>query len=103
MFEPTSRYVTCGINENLPDEIQMMLWLSIDSLRITDNDKLDYLQVFSFRRLGDTFEITHKQEEPDMVHTHHTKYKDEYENLLSEKVFVIDDGDHSTMLFAYEY
>ena len=103
MFEPENRYVTCGISDELPGEIQMMLWLAIDSVRVITDSKLDYLQVFSFRRLGDTFEITHKQEEPDMVHTHHTKYKDEYENLLSEKVFVIDDGDHSTMLFAYEY
>ena len=103
MFDPMTRYVTCGISEDLPDEIQMMLWLSIDALRITMDGKLDYLQVFSFKRVGDNLEITHKQEKPPMVHTHNTKYKEDYENLLNQKVFVIDDGDHSTMLFAHEY
>ena len=27
----------------------------------------------------------------------------EEKEILNEKIFVIDDGDHSTMLFAYEY
>ena len=29
--------------------------------------------------------------------------RQEYEEILNEKIFVIDDGDHSTMLFAKEY
>ena len=42
MFEPDSRYVTRGINDELPGEIQMMLWLAIDSVRVITDSKLDY-------------------------------------------------------------
>jgi len=70
---------------------------------LTDN-KLDYLQVFTFKKVSDTvLEIRYEQEQPEEVRIHYTGYKDEYRNFLDEKVFVIDDGDHSTMLFAYEY
>ena len=37
------------------------------------------------------------------VKTHYNNYKQEYEEILNKKIFVIDDGDHSTMLFAKEY
>ena len=43
------------------------------------------------------------QENPNFDITHYTNYKKEYEEILNEKIFVIDDGDHSTMLFAKEY
>ena len=104
MFEPESRYVTCEINDELPGEIQMMLWLAIDSVRVLTDNKLDYLQVFTFKKVSDTvLEIRHEQEQPEEVRIHYTGYKDEYRKFINEKVFVIDDGDHSTMLFAYEY
>ena len=104
MFEPENRYVTCGISDELPGEIQMMLWLAIDSVRILTDSKLDYLQVFTFKKVSDTvLEIRHEQEQPEEVRIHYTGYKDEYRKFINEKVFVIDDGDHSTMLFAYEY
>ena len=104
MFDPATRYITCGINAELPAEIQMLLWLAIDSVRITANDKLDYLQIFTFQKLSDDIlAIRHEQEEPLRVRVHHTGYKEEYRSFLGEKVFVIDDGDHSTMLFAHEY
>ena len=47
--------------------------------------------------------ITQSQECPEKTTTHYIEYKQEHENLVNEKIFVIDDGDHSTMLFAYEY
>ena len=104
MFEPENRYVTCGIKDELPGDIQLMLWLAIDSVRVTMGDKLDYLQVFTFKKVSDTvLEIKHEQEKPKEVRIHYTGYKDEYRSFIGEKVFVIDDGDHSTMLFAHEY
>ena len=104
MFDPATRYVTCGINSELPVEIQLLIWLAIDSVRITANDKLDYLQIFTFQKLSDDIlAIRHEQEQPARVWVHHTGYKDSYRHFIGEKVYVIDDGDHSTMLFAYEY
>ena len=104
MFEPESRYVTCGINDELPGEIQMMLWLAIDSVRVLTDNKLDYLQVFTFKKISDdVLEVRHEQEQPARVWVHHTGYKDSYRHFIGEKVYVIDDGDHSTMLLAEEY
>ena len=104
MFDPESRYITRGINDELPVDIQVLLWLAIDSVRVATDDTLDYLQVFTFKKAGDDMlSIKHEQEQPPRVRVHHTKYKEEYRNFLNEKVFIIDDGDHSTMLFASEY
>lgn len=104
MFNPENRYVTCGINDELPREMQLMLWLAIDSVRIMTDEKLDYLQIFTFKKISDEIlEVRHEQEHPARVWVHHTGYKDSYRNFIGEKVYVIDDGDHSTMLFAHEY
>lgn len=61
----------------------------------------DYLQVFEFTVEGNKQRIIHSQEEPE--------YKREYLLKLTDalffvgKIFVIDDGDHSTMILASEY
>lgn len=61
----------------------------------------DYLQVFECTLEGKKQKIIHSQEEPE--------YKREYLLNLTDtpifigKIFVIDDGEHSTMLLASEY
>ena len=47
--------------------------------------------------------IHHEQEQHKMTNIYYINYRQEYKDILQEKIFVIDDGDHSTMLFAYEY
>ena len=78
-----------------------MLWSLIYTM-VTE--KKDYLQVFDLEAIGiDSMQplqkITHTQEVP--------VYKKEYylksEFPVNEKIFVIDDETHSTMLFASEY
>ena len=96
MFDRT-KYVTAGINRMLEIETQMFLWKMILDLE----GERDYLQVFELVRINENkIKITHRQEEPD------------YENVTVVnvaipqdfiKVFVIDDGDYSTMLLASEY
>ena len=103
MFEPNSRYITRGIQETLPVDIQLLLWLAIDSLRITAKAPLDYLQVFTFEKEGDLLVIRHEQEKPRRVQVHNTPFREAYRAILGEKVYVIDDGDHSTMLYARDY
>ena len=62
-------------------------------------DSRDYLQVFSLSPDINGQRIIHTQENPD--------YKKEYvfnlDTKVAGKVFVIDDGTHSTMLMNYEY
>ena len=104
MFEPQNRYVTCGIDQRLPQDLQRLIWTSIDARILFSNEKIDYLQVFTFKKnAGEILALHHEQEHPPMLNVHYTNYRPEYEEILHEKIFVIDDGDHSTMLFAYEY
>ena len=104
MFEANNRYITCGIDEHLSKELQNYIWMSIDVQISLYSGKIDYLQVFTFRKLGsDVLAITQSQENPNRTTTHYVGYKEEYEKILNEKVFVIDDGAHSTMLFSHEY
>ena len=104
MFEREKRYVTCGIDERVPQDLQRLIWTSVDARVLFANEKIDYLQVFTFKKIdGEILALYHEQEEPPMLNVHYTNYRSEYEEILNEKIYVIDDGDHSTMLFAYEY
>ena len=90
------RYITRGVSENVSLLLQLFMWECIEELDVPK----DYLQVFECSLSGTKQKIEHSQGEPF--------YKREY--LLSTdtpvfigKIFVIDDGDHSTMLLAEEY
>ena len=89
------RYLTCGIDNTIPLDIQLFLWECVEKLP----EPKDYLQVFELKHVGCLQSITHTSEEPE--------YRMEYlfpsDNPINEKVYVIDDGDHSTMLLASEY
>ena len=104
MFEYLSetRYMTRGISETLPIEVQLVIWNSIDS-NIALGVTMDYLQVFRFNRDGALLKITHTQEQPEHTTIVYMDYKEEYKDLLCETIFVIDDGDHSTILYSHEY
>lgn len=95
MFK-NSRYATRGINAEIPLALQLILWKMIDEMEVA---RKDYLQVFILSSENSEQKIVHKQEQPD--------YRKEYvfssDCLIDTKIFVIDDGDHSTMLLAEEY
>ena len=90
-----SRYLTKGVQEKISLELQIFMWECIDNL----SDPKDYLQVFNLSVVGSLQRITHTSENPE--------YKKEYlipsEKPITEKIYIIDDGDHSTMLLAEEY
>lgn len=96
MFEGP-RYVTRGIQERLSFELQMVLWDLIEKLK----GEKDYLQVFSLKSLDEvSVTVIHSQECP--------VYSESYrlspmKPIGDEKIFVIDNGEYSTMLFAEEY
>ena len=104
MFDKETRYVTCGIDKRLPKDLQCFIWTSIEAQMFFTDGKIDYLQVFTFKKIdGEILALQHTQEQPPRLNMTYIEYRPEYEEILHEKIFVIDDGDHSTMLFAYEY
>lgn len=102
MFDPTTRLATRGIISELPVELLVQLWLSVDIQKNAGLD-LDYLQIFKFEKVSDSvLAIRHEQEVPQRQTVIYCDYRPEYEPLLSKTIYIIDDGDHSTVLFAEE-
>lgn len=99
MFTGT-KYITQGIKTNIPTFVQYILWHLIETMNIGQKD---YFQVFQLEgvflegRLQQ--KIIHSQEEPN--------YRKEYtlftKKIVYNKIFVIDDETHCTMLLAEEY
>ena len=98
MFEKSKdRYLTRGIDEKIPIDIQIFMWKAVDNMP----EPKDYLQVFNLTVQNGLQVIRHTSEKP--------KYKMTYilTSLLTKavtaKVYIINDGDHCTMLLAEEY
>lgn len=94
MFQ-NQRYLTRGIESSIPLRLQTLLWDLIDLLP----PERDYLQVFWLKPFGGMQQVIHTAEEPE--------YKKVLlfpsDDLITAKVYVIDDDDHTTMLLAEEY
>lgn len=95
MFD-NQRYLTKGVNETIPFELQAFMWNCIDRL---PEDERNYLQVFELNDIRSMQHIVHKSEQP--------KYKMNYfiptSKAVTAKVYVIDSEEYSTMLLAEEY
>lgn len=90
------RFITFGVSERIPEVLQALLWGLADSL-----EEQDYLQIFELRETEQGISVLHRQEEPPyegrgMVYG--VKLTQPY-----EKVYIIDDVTHATMLLAEEY
>ncbi|WP_294406156.1 DUF960 family protein [uncultured Clostridium sp.] len=102
MFEKENRYVTRGINEEVDIRIQIILWNMIDKLKDKRDIKLDYLQVFEVEKIHEIIKIEHRQEVPNYSQAYMLNGMD-IEINSKIKIFVIDDGENSTMMLAEEY
>ena len=98
MFKKSrDRYLTIGVDEKIPIDIQIFMWEAVDNMP----EPKDYLQVFNLTVQNGLQIIRHTSEKP--------KYEMTYilTSLLTKavtaKVYIIDDGDHCTMLLAEEY
>ena len=90
------RYLTRGVEAEIPLALQLFMWNCIDRLPA----ERDYFQVFRLEPMGETMQqIRHESEQPE----HHMTYLIPTDNPITAKVYVIDDEDHSTMLLASEY
>ena len=98
------RYISRGVSEHIPKEIQIFLWKMIDILKTTI--KPDYLQIFRLETIGSSEEgtlvqvITHSQERPNYERTY---YFPMVEKGVTEKVYIIDSEEYATMILASEY
>ena len=102
MFKKDNRYVTRGVNEEVDIRLQLIMWSMIDKLKDEENVELDYLQVFRIRKEGKNIVISQSQEVPEYSCT----YEIELEDIQIDdeiKLYVIDSGEYSTMLFPSEY
>ncbi|MBR1528703.1 MAG: DUF960 domain-containing protein [Oscillospiraceae bacterium] len=97
MFEPNKpRYLTRGVDNTIPLDVQLCMWNIIDRLA----DPRDYLQVFHLSVSGEVQVIRHTSEQPvvDKTYTMIT-----FARPVTAKVYVIDSAEYCTMLLAEEY
>ena len=97
MFEKSKgRYLTIGVDEKIPIDIQIFMWEAVDRM----SEPKDYLQVFNLTVHNGLQVIRHTSEKPkyEMTYILTTLTK-----AVTSKVYIIDDGDHCTMLLAEEY
>ena len=45
----SNRYITKGINHELPMELTIFLWSRVDALKLESDGNMDYLQVFELK------------------------------------------------------
>lgn len=98
-----SRYVTKGVAENFPIELQAALFSAVEQMREKVSGKLDYLQVFEI--------VTEVKGQKKFLHIYHMQEcpeaKLEYfiptDVEINSRAYMIDDVDHITLLLAEEY
>lgn len=97
MFESNKgRYLTRGVDAEIPQDIQLIMWEAIDHMP----EPKDYLQVFRLTVENGLQIIRHESEQPEFSMTYVLPMVSQ---TVTQKVYVIDDGDHCTMLLAEEY
>ncbi len=102
MFKKDNRYVTRGVSEEVDIRLQIILWSMLDKLKDKGNVELDYLQIFKIRKEGNKIVINQSQEVPEYSCTYEIELEDvELDDEI--KIYVIDSGEYSTMLFPSEY
>lgn len=89
------RYLTKGVQSEIPIGLQLFMWGCIGKLP----EEFDYFQVFKLENLGGIQKITHFSEQP----TYRREYLIPTGNPITSKVYIIDSDTYSTMLLAEEY
>lgn len=86
--------MTRGVQLDIPVILQIFMWDCIKVVPEPDN-----LQIFRLSEVDGKQKIAHEQEVPEFKR----EYLLAFPNPITAKVYVIDDGDHCTMLLAEEY
>ena len=97
MFKTENRYMTRKVAEEIPLEINILLWNLIDELNV----EKDYLQVFELNPIGEGIvEIIHNREIPEYkssLYIHSVEIKE------NKKQYAIDNLEYRTLMFSDEY
>lgn len=101
MFD-NKRYTTKEIQQEIPLVLQILLWSCIDTLRLNGKE-LDYLQVFELSVETKNGKIYQKVEHRQEIPRYKKMYVIPFDDVAVGKIFVIDDGFHSTMMLSSEY
>lgn len=104
MFSKDNRYITRGINIEVPPILREALWRLVE-MQIEQGLPMDSLQIFklcgSWYNNEFVQKIEHIQEQPPRSAILHIKIKPE--QIVNAKIYIIDSVSYSTMLFSYEY
>lgn len=96
------RYMTRGIQSDVPMEIQLFLWVLQTAIR-KNSKEIDYLQVYRLKAEEGKQKIIHTSEEPE----YKKEYVIEVEKPVTTKIYIIEDDFSThlveTMLLAEEY
>ena len=95
MFE-NQKFLTRGVENEIPSWLINLMWHMVLTMEVP---RKDYLQVFILTKTPTGQHIVHEQEQPPYRYELDVPCTD----AVDEKVYVIDDGTHSTMLLASEY
>lgn len=90
------RFITSGVAARIPVWLQNLMWHMRDTMQAKPRD---YLQVFELTRSEDAQTIIHTQEQPDYRKVLTVPAAD----TVTEKIYIIEEPDHVTMLLAEEY
>lgn len=98
-----TKYITQGIDIHIPSPVQLAIWQFIAKRAKEQKPLMDYLQIFNLTpgtlNGKSVQKIECVQEQPQ----HKVILKVESGFTVSEKIYVIDDVKHMTMLLANEY
>ena len=89
------RYLTRGIDETVPPELQLFMWNCVDRMP----EPKDYFQVFKLESADGMQKITHFSEQPEFK----MNYFIPTDKPVTAKVYVVDSIEYSTMLLTEEY
>ena len=89
------RYITKGVQMEIPLELQLFMWSCIDRMP----EPKDYLQIFTFESVSILQKIVHTSEQPEYC----MNYFIPCGKPITAKIYIIDSDEYSTMLLASEY
>ncbi|MFH4922533.1 DUF960 family protein [Staphylococcus cohnii] len=102
-----NRYITRGIDQNLPTTLQHQLWQLVaqrENEQSKELEAIDYFHFFQFNMHNNQLFVKHQQERPEYVKIHKANYS---KVININKVYIIreDDVDLSyyVMLLPNEY
>ena len=97
------RYITQGIDIHVPDFARDAIWKYIEDRKNSGKPPLDYLQIFQL------YQRSYKGQKVQVIECKQEQPKFETELIIpacftvNEKIYVIDDVSHQTMMLAREY